>query len=44
MQQPRHDGGPQRRVVLELLTGMRRAGADLILTYHAKDAAAWLRG
>lgn len=34
----------ERRVVLELLTGMRRAGADLILTYHAKDAAAWLRG
>jgi porphobilinogen synthase len=33
----------ERRVVLELLTGMRRAGADLILTYHAKDAAAWLR-
>ena len=34
----------ERRVVLELLTGMRRAGADLILPYHAKDAAAWLRG
>ena len=34
----------ERRVVLELLTGMRRAGADLIITYHAKDAAAWLRG
>jgi porphobilinogen synthase len=34
----------ERRVVLELLTGMRRAGADLILTYHARDAAAWLRG
>jgi porphobilinogen synthase len=33
----------ERRVVLELLTGMRRAGADLIITYHAKDAAAWLR-
>jgi len=32
----------ERRVVLELLTGMRRAGADLIITYHAKDAAAWL--
>jgi porphobilinogen synthase len=33
----------ERRVVLELLTGMRRAGADLVITYHAKDAAAWLR-
>jgi porphobilinogen synthase len=34
----------ERRVVLELLTSIRRAGADLILTYHAADAAAWLRG
>jgi porphobilinogen synthase len=34
----------ERRTVLELLTGIRRAGADLILTYHAKDAAGWLRG
>jgi porphobilinogen synthase len=34
----------ERRVVLETLTGFRRAGADLILTYHAKDAARWLRG
>jgi porphobilinogen synthase len=33
----------ERRVVLELLTGFKRAGADLILTYHAKDAARWLR-
>ena len=33
----------ERRVVLELLTSIRRAGADLILTYHAGDAAAWLR-
>jgi porphobilinogen synthase len=32
----------ERRVVLESLTAMRRAGADLILTYHAKDAARWL--
>jgi porphobilinogen synthase len=32
----------ERRVVLESLTGMRRAGADAIITYHAKDAAAWL--
>jgi porphobilinogen synthase len=33
----------ERRVVLELLTSIRRAGADLILTYHAADAAVWLR-
>jgi porphobilinogen synthase len=33
----------ERRVVLELLTGMRRAGADIIITYHALDAARWLR-
>jgi porphobilinogen synthase len=32
----------ERRVVLESLTGMRRAGADGIITYHAKDVAAWL--
>ncbi len=32
----------EERVVLELLTGIRRAGADMILTYHAKDAARWL--
>jgi porphobilinogen synthase len=34
----------ERRVILELLTSIRRAGADLILTYYAKDAADWLRG
>jgi porphobilinogen synthase len=33
----------ERRTVLELLTGIKRAGADLILTYHAKQAARWLR-
>lgn len=32
----------ERRVVLESLTGMKRAGADLILTYHAVDVATWL--
>jgi porphobilinogen synthase len=32
----------ERRIVLEALTGMRRAGADAIISYHAKDAAAWL--
>lgn len=34
----------EKSVVLETLTGMKRAGADLILTYHAKDAARWLEG
>ena len=32
----------ERKVVLEVLTSIRRAGADLVLTYHAKDAADWL--
>jgi porphobilinogen synthase len=32
----------ERRLVLEMLTGMRRAGADAVITYHAKDAATWL--
>ncbi len=34
----------EKKVTLEILTGMKRAGADLILTYHAKDAARWLKG
>jgi porphobilinogen synthase len=33
----------EKRVVLEILTGIQRAGADIILTYHAKDAARWLK-
>ena len=33
----------EERVVLEILTGIQRAGADIILTYHAKDAARWLK-
>ena len=32
----------EERVVLDTLTGIRRAGADMILTYHAKEAARWL--
>jgi porphobilinogen synthase len=32
----------ERRSVLETLTSIRRAGADVILTYHARDAADWL--
>jgi porphobilinogen synthase len=31
----------ERQVVMEALTSMKRAGADLILTYHAKEAAQW---
>jgi porphobilinogen synthase len=34
----------EKSVVLEMLTGFKRAGADLILTYHAKDVARWLKG
>ena len=33
----------EQRVVLETLTGFKRAGADMILTYHAPDVARWLR-
>jgi porphobilinogen synthase len=33
----------EKRVVLEILTGIQRSGADIILTYHAKDAARWLK-
>jgi porphobilinogen synthase len=32
----------ERAVALEILTGIKRAGADLIITYHAADAARWL--
>ena len=33
----------ERAVALEILTGIRRAGADLIVTYHAKEAARWIQ-
>jgi porphobilinogen synthase len=33
----------EKRVVMETLTGFKRAGADMILTYHAPDVARWLR-
>jgi len=33
----------ERAVVLEALTAIRRAGADIVITYHAKDAARWLQ-
>ncbi len=32
----------EQRVALEILTSIRRAGADMILTYHAKDVARWM--
>ncbi len=32
----------EQRIVIEKLTSIRRAGADLIITYHAKDAARWI--
>ncbi|HEY0828954.1 MAG TPA: porphobilinogen synthase [Bacilli bacterium] len=34
----------EKAVVMEMLIGFKRAGADMILTYFAKDAARWLRG
>ncbi len=33
----------ERTAVLETLTGIRRAGADIVITYHAKDVATWLQ-
>ncbi|HWF50939.1 MAG TPA: porphobilinogen synthase [Solirubrobacteraceae bacterium] len=33
----------ERATVLETLTSIRRAGADIVITYHAKDAAEWLQ-
>ncbi len=33
----------EKRIVMEILTGIKRAGADIILTYHAKDVARWLK-
>lgn len=33
----------ERRIVMEVLLSLKRAGADIILTYHARDAARWLR-
>jgi len=34
----------ETQVVMEILTAIKRAGADIIITYHAKDAVRWLRG
>lgn len=33
----------EKEIVMEMLTGMKRAGADLIITYHSKDVARWLQ-
>ena len=33
----------EKRIVLEILTGIQRAGAEIVLTYHAKDVARWLK-
>ena len=33
----------ERRAVMEMLTSIKRAGADVIMTYHAKDVARWLK-
>ncbi len=38
----RNDWIDERAAVVEALTAIRRAGADLILTYYAKEAAGWL--
>ncbi|MEO0279860.1 MAG: porphobilinogen synthase [candidate division WOR-3 bacterium] len=34
----------EREIVLEILTSIKRAGADIILTYHARDVVKWLKG
>ena len=33
----------ERKIVLEILVGLKRAGAKMIITYHALDAAKWIR-
>ncbi|NQU42756.1 porphobilinogen synthase, partial [bacterium] len=33
----------EKRIVLESLTSMKRAGADILITYFAKDVAGWLK-
>jgi len=39
----KNGGLDEKKIVLEILTSIKRAGADLILTYHAAEAAKWLR-
>lgn len=38
-----HSPDLEKKLVLEILTSIKRAGADLIITYHAKEVAKWLR-
>ncbi|MBR1695656.1 MAG: porphobilinogen synthase, partial [Selenomonas sp.] len=33
----------EKRIVMETLLSMKRAGADIIITYHAMDVARWLK-
>ena len=33
----------EKKIVMELLTGLKRAGAKMIITYHALDAAKWIQ-
>ncbi|MDD4335481.1 MAG: porphobilinogen synthase [Desulfotomaculaceae bacterium] len=33
----------EKRIIMEILTGIKRAGADIVITYHAREAARWLR-
>jgi len=33
----------EKRVVMEILTAIKRAGADIIITYHAPDVVKWLK-
>jgi len=33
----------EKSAILEVLTAIKRAGADMIITYHAKEAAEWLQ-
>ena len=37
-----HHGSHEVGIVREVLTGIKRAGADLIITYHAPDVACWM--
>jgi porphobilinogen synthase len=34
----------EQRVVMEIMTGIQRSGASMVLTYHAKDVARWVKG
>ena len=34
----------EKRIAMEILTSIKRAGADMIITYYANEAATWLKG